>query len=89
MKLHEPLDLALRELQSFLVLKIRIQKLKQAVVHIRTQIETVLTQEKIEPEQELLESDIKSSFKTLKEYMSMVKDCRIAKPGIRGSTFSP
>ena len=49
---HEPLDLALRELQKFLVLKIITQKLKQAVVQIRTQIETVLTQEKIEPGQE-------------------------------------
>ena len=84
---HEPKDLALRELQKFLVLKIRTQKLKQAVVQIRTQIETVLTQEKIEPEQELLESDIKSSFKTLKEYMSLLKDCRIAKPFIRNRTF--
>lgn len=86
---QEPLELALRELQKFLVLKIRTQKLKQAVVHIRTQIETVLTQEKIEPEQELLESDIKSSFKTLKEYMNLVKDCGIAKPFIRNRTFSP
>ena len=82
MKRTLPLDLALRELQKFLVLKIRTQKLKQAVVQIRATIETVLTSDSIQQEQELclLESDIKSSFKTVKEYMSLMKDCRIAKP---------
>ncbi len=77
---HEPLDLALRELQKFLLLKIKTQKLKQAVVQIRAQIETVLTSDSIQQELCLLEEDIKSSFKTVKEYMSLVKDCRLAKP---------
>jgi hypothetical protein len=77
---QDPLELAVRELHQFLLLKIRTQKLKEVVEEIRAQIETILTVDEIEQDQEQLESSLKTSFKTIKEYVGMVKECQLAKP---------
>ncbi len=78
---QEPLEMAVRELQKFLFLKLRTQRLKQGATQARQNIASVLTEESIEQDLDQLEEMLKGNFKTLKEFVGILREYRQAKPG--------
>ena len=78
---QEPLEVAVRELQKFLFLKLRTQRLKLGATQARQIIATILTEETNEQDVDQLEEMLKGNFKTLKEFVGVLKEYRQAKPG--------
>ena len=78
---QEPMEMAVRELQKFLFLKLRTQRLKQGATQARESIATVLAEESIEQDLDQLEEMLKGNFKTLKEFVGVLREYRQAKPG--------
>jgi len=78
---QEPLEMAVRELQKFLFLKLRTQRLKQGATQARQNIASILTEESIEQDLDQLEEMLKGNFKTLKEFVGILREYRQAKPG--------
>lgn len=78
---QEPLEVAVRELQKFLFLKLRTQRLKLGATQARQNIATILTEETTEQDIDQLEEMLKGNFKTLKEFVGVFKEYRQAKPG--------
>ena len=78
---QEPLEMAVRELQKFLFLKLRTQRIKQGATQARQNIATILTEESIEQDLDQLEEMLKGNFKTLKEFVGILREYRQAKPG--------
>lgn len=83
---QEPLEMAVRELHKFLLLKIRTQRLKQLAVQARQNIDTILTEESIEQDLDQLEETVKGSYKTLKEFVLALGEYRQTKTGAFVST---
>ena len=82
---QEPLEVAVRELQKFLFLKLRTQRLKLGATQARQNIATILTEETNEQDIDQLEEMLKGNFKTLKEFVGVLKEYRQAKPGAESS----
>ena len=78
---EQPLEIAVRELHKFLLLKLRTQRLKQAAVLARQNIEVVLTEESIEQDLDQLEEVVKGSCKSLKEFVGALGEYRQARVG--------
>jgi len=78
---QEPLEIVVRELHKFLLLKIRTQRLKQLAVQARQNIDTILTEESIEQDLDQLEEMLKGSYKSLKDFVSALGEYRQTKPG--------
>ena len=78
---QEPVEVAVRELQKFLFLKLRTQRLKLGATQARQNIATILTEETNEQDIDQLEEMLKGNFKTLKEFVGVLKEYRQAKPG--------
>ncbi len=78
---EQPLEIAVRELHKFLLLKLRTQRLKQAAVLARQNIEVVLTEEAIEQDLDQLEEMVKGSCKSLKEFVGALGEYRQARVG--------
>lgn len=78
---QEPIEVAVRELQKFLFLKLRTQRLKLGATQARQNIATILTEETNEQDIDQLEEMLKGNFKTLKEFVGVLKEYRQAKPG--------
>lgn len=78
---QESLEVAVRELQKFLFLKLRMQRLKQGATQARQNIAVILTEKSIEQDLDQLEEVLKENFKTLKEFVGVLKEYRGAKPG--------
>ncbi len=73
--------MAVRELQKFLFLKLKTQRLKLAATQARQSIAVILTEETIEQDLDQLEEMLKGNFKTLKEFVGVLREYRQAKPG--------
>ena len=82
---QEPVEVAVRELQKFLFLKLRTQRLKLGATQARQNIATILTEETNEQDIDQLEEMLKGNFKTLKEFVGVLKEYRQAKPGAESS----
>ena len=82
---QEPMEMAVRELQKFLFLKLRTQRLKLGATQARQNIATILTEETNEQDIDQLEEMLKGNFKTLKEFVGVLKEYRQAKPGAESS----
>ena len=78
---EQPLEIAVRELHKFLLLKLRTQRLKQAAVLARQNIEVVLTEESVEQDLDQLEEIVKGSCKSLKEFVGALGEYRQARVG--------
>lgn len=78
---EDPLVVAVRELNKFSPLKIKTQKLKQAALGSRRNIDVLFTEEPIEQDLDQLEETLKGSFKTLKEFAVALVEYRKAKSG--------
>lgn len=78
---QEPMEMAVRELQKFLFLKLRTQRLKLGATQARQSIAAILAEESIEQDLDQLEEMLKGNFKTLKEFVGVLKEYRQAKPG--------
>ena len=78
---QELIEVAVRELQKFLFLKLRTQRLKLGATQARQNIATILTEETNEQDIDQLEEMLKGNFKTLKEFVGVLKEYRQAKPG--------
>ncbi len=78
---QEPLEVAVRELQKFLLLKLRTQRLKLGATHARQNIAVILTDETNKQDVDQLEETLKGNFKALKEFVGVLKEYRQAKPG--------
>lgn len=75
------LVVAVRELNKFSPLKIKTQRLKQAALGSRRNIDVLFTEEPIEQDLDQLEETLKGSFKTLKEFAVALVEYRKAKSG--------
>ncbi len=78
---EDPLVVAVRELNKFSPLKIKTQRLKQAALGSRRNIDVLFTEEPIEQDLDQLEETLKGSFKTLKEFAVALVEYRKAKLG--------
>lgn len=78
---EDPLVVAVRELNKFSPLKIKTQRLKQAALGSRRNIDVLFTEEPIEQDLDQLEETLKGSFKTLKEFAIALVEYRKAKLG--------
>ena len=78
---EDPLIVAVRELNKFSPLKIKTQRLKQAALQARRNIDVLFTEEPIEEDLDQLEEILKGNFKTLKEFAGSLVEYRKAKPG--------
>ena len=78
---EDPLVVAVRELNKFSPLKIKTQRLKQAALGSRRNIDVLFTEEPIEQDLDQLEETLKGSFKTLKEFAIALVEYRKAKSG--------
>lgn len=76
----DPLIVAVRELNKFSPLKIKTQRLKQAALESRRNIDVLFTESPIEEDLDQLEEILKASFKTLKEFAFSLVEYRQAKP---------
>ncbi len=77
----EPLVMAVQELSKFFPLKIKTQRLKQAALQARHNLDVLFTDETIEQDLDQLEEVLKANFKTLKEFASSLGEYRQAKQG--------
>jgi hypothetical protein len=78
---EDPLIVAVRELNKFSPLKIKTQRLKQAALQARRNIDVLFTEEPIEEDLDQLEEILKGNFKTLKDFAGSLVEYRKAKPG--------
>lgn len=77
---EQPLEMALRELQKFLFLKLRTQRLKQSATVARQNMANLLSEETLEQDLDEAEETIKGHFKTLKDFVGVLREYRQSKP---------
>ncbi len=77
---EQPLEMALRELQKFLFLKLRTQRLKQSATIARQNMANLLSEETLEQDLDEAEETIKGHFKTLKDFVGVLREYRQSKP---------
>ena len=77
----EPLEVAIRELQKCLFLKLRTQGLKHSANQARQNIATALAEESAELDLDQIEETLKGNFKTLKEYVNSLREFRQVRSG--------
>jgi len=77
---EQPLEMAVRELQKFLFLKLRTQRLKQGAAMARQNIAALLSEEILEQDLNQVEETLKGHFKTLKEFAAVLREYRQKKP---------